>query len=382
MLLGFISVANGQINNNNLQKLLDDFRSKNDIGAASIAISFPNETSPRLFFSGTIAKSSEQKLNIGNLSQVNSITKSFIAVTTLKLQERGLLSLNDTLEQWLPEYSRWKLINLRQLMNHTSGIYNYTDVEAFRQILLTEPSHYFSPNELINYAHGENDYFMSGQGWHYSNTNYVLLGQIIEKASGVKIEELINDLIKSDYIFLNNTRMVSHLLPNNFKERIVHGYLMINQTQFLDTTDFSYSWQNTAGYMVSNSYDVVQWIRVLFSGQLLKKNSIDEFYHLVSQMDGQPLEMVSEHEPDAYGLGMMVWSSDYNTIGTVWWHSGGGIGYKSLMMWLPNQKISIAIQYNKVNISELNDPFSPKKDFPRKILQLIEDDYFKDRPLV
>lgn len=359
--------------NEKIQAVLHDFKEKNRIGAISMALSFPDEAAPRLFNTGSISAENETPVHMGNLFQTGSITKSFISAAILKLQEKGLLSIHDNLGQWLPEYAAFGNISIQQLLNHTSGIYNFTDSEKFRMYLFQNQGKKIEAEELIHFAAVESPYFNPGEGWHYSNTGYVLLGKILEKASGKKAHEVIEDLfLKNEAYNLVNSAFIPHQYPEATEKRMVHGYYQLFPGQAVDITAVSMSWMNTAGGMVSNSYDLVRWVRALFSGQILNTESFHAFTSLVSLRNGQPLQEPNASDFQAYGLGIQAYKSSFESMGIIWWHSGSTLGYKSLMMWLPRQKIAMAITFNQVMAGQENAPFSPETELPQKLLELLE----------
>ncbi|KTD64534.1 serine hydrolase domain-containing protein [Legionella spiritensis] len=362
------------VKNGEFQHLIDEFRIANHIGAITLAVSFPGETAPRLFNSGETETGNGIPANIGSLVQIGSLTKSFIAAMILKQEERGALSLNDKLGTWLPEYPDWADVSIRQLLNHTSGIYNYTDSEEFRHFLLANPDTYLKPDTLIHYAAQNSPYFAPGAGWHYSNTGYVLLGKILEKITRKPLDILLNDTLHDNLrVPLNNTFFVPHLCSKEIRQRIIHGYYFFSPDQPLDITDYSLSWMNSAGGLVSNTYDLTNWIRALFSGKILQPQSFARLTELVSIQSGQPLPQVNGVDTTGYGLGIQACKTTFANLDTIWWHSGGTAGYKTLMMWLPNQKIAIAVSFNQVMSGQEAVPLSPDTVLPSAILRLISE---------
>ena len=127
--------------------------------------------------------------------RVGSITKTFVSTVLLQLEAEGRLSLDDKVEKWLPGVVRGNghdgsRITLRQLLNHTSGIFNYTDDEDFGRTYFLKDGFFehrfdrLSPAQLVKVATAHKPDFEPGTSWNYSNTNYVLAGMVIEKATG------------------------------------------------------------------------------------------------------------------------------------------------------------------------------------------------------
>ena len=112
--------------------------------------------------------------------RLGSVTKSFTAAAILQQVERGKLSLDDTLGKFFPEYTEWKAIRVRQLLNHTSGIPDYTSVgDAFNGTAAEDIPH----DSIVGFVRGRPPQFEPGSKWSYSNTNYVLLGMILEQVT-------------------------------------------------------------------------------------------------------------------------------------------------------------------------------------------------------
>lgn len=371
--ISVISQITFAITENNLDKafqdIVDQFRSTNHIASATLTINSPIEKLPKTFVSGTISRESPEPITGDNLFQVGSITKSFIATIILKLQSQGLLSLDDSISRYLPEYTQWNEVTIRQLLNHTSGIYNYTDSLKFRSEIFTHPYDYLTPETLINFAANESPYFKPGQGWHYSNTNYILLGRIIERITGYTPDRVLDDyLLKNPELNLHSTYFVNHLYNKAINAKMMHGYYQLSADNEIDITGYSLSWLNSAGGIVSNGSDLSRWLRSLFTGKILNRAEFDEFSKLVSTDDGQPISVINEQTPSGYGLGIQALKTNLKNIDVIWWHSGGTIGYKTLMMWLPKQQLAIVASYTQVVAGNEAIPFDPTTPFAQSIL--------------
>ena len=127
------------------------------------------------------------------LYQTGSTSKSFTVAVILQLEAAGKLSIYDTLGKWLPEYPAWKDVTIRQLLNMTSGIPNYSETEWMSRVWAKEPMRALTLKELVDavYPSATNQLPVS-KGYHYSNTNYVLAAMIAEKASGKSFTDLVH----------------------------------------------------------------------------------------------------------------------------------------------------------------------------------------------
>ena len=117
---------------------------------------------------------------------VGSITKTFVASLILELRDDGLLALDDPLSLWLPDYPNSAGITLRQLLSHTSGVFDYFAHPDYPEAVFSDPSRSWAPEEILaTFPHAP--YFAPGTGYRYSNTNFVLLGLVAEAAGGAPI---------------------------------------------------------------------------------------------------------------------------------------------------------------------------------------------------
>ena len=157
-----------------------------------------------------------------------------MATVVLQLAAEGTLGLDDALERWLPGLvANGQAITLRQLLNHTSGIYNYTDDQALNSSLIRNPRRVLTPVELVAVAtkHGPN--FDPGTRWSYSNTGYILLGLVIEKATATSLEQELRERI-FEPLALTRTRFpAAPTLPRPF----AHGYLPVRTASFQRRTE-------------------------------------------------------------------------------------------------------------------------------------------------
>jgi hypothetical protein len=179
-----------------LQTIADNYIANTAPGeratAISISVSLPDDAGTVDVASGKVSnKPDAADVTPDTLFQIGSITKSFTSVTLLQLQSDGVLDLDDTLGIWLPEYPTWKQVTLRQLLNMTSGIPSYDDIDAMLESIATIGlSRRFSPEVLVGFA----DPSYPGApptttGYAYSNTNYMLAGMVIERATGKSVRE-------------------------------------------------------------------------------------------------------------------------------------------------------------------------------------------------
>lgn len=268
---------------------------------------------------------------------IGSITKTFTAATILKLAEEGELSLEDTLGQWLPEIAaripEGESITLRQLLNGTSGIYDFLSEESpILEELVRNPFKDWLPQELVAYAYGKE----RSASWVYPNTGFILAGAIAQKATGSNIAQLMRDRILNPLGLENTFFKEEEAIPGGFTRG--YGDLDGDGIPETDVSDVNLSWGWAAGALVSNTDDLLRFSQVLFNGELLSQESFQEM-SAFNPTGSAGLE---------YGLGL--YSVDFDTfvpgLGTAFGHGGGTPGHNSQMFYFPEQKITVVALQN------------------------------------
>lgn len=259
--------------------------------------------------------------------RIGSNTKSFTAVVILQLRDEKKLALDDPLSMYLPAYAQWGTVTVRQLLNMTSGIYNYTDDPDFWSGVEADPLKQYSPEQLVAIAEAHPPIAQPGGDWFYSNTNYVLLGMIIEKVTGKSAgAEITARTI--DKLGLEHTEFAT---GPDMTGKYSHGYRE-NPTsgQLEDITRINPSMAWTAGCMVSNLIDLETWLEALVDGKLVSKDSLKEQMTFVDT--GMPFVK--------YGLGVFEVN---RYVG-----NGGAIpGFNSAMFRHPTRKDQVVCMFNK-----------------------------------
>ena len=316
-----------------------NWQKQNHIPALSLTVDSSNGT--KSYYSGTTAIGNTNKVQQQNYFQIGSISKTFVAAAILTLEQNGKLSINDPLGKYLKNYPRWNKIPLKQLLNMSSGIYNYTDALPILNLSKANQQKIYTPEELVQIAYKHKDYFTGGSSWKYSNTNYVLLGMVIEQVAGQNLGELL-PLDFFEPLELNYTQYVANGFSSNIRPYLVHGY-----RDNKDVTEINLSSYGAAGAIISNSSDIAKWFRLLMSGQVLAKTQQQELTTTV---------LIGEHKPkpsDArFGLGVYEYTSPQ--YGKIWWYQGVTEGYIAFVGYIPQKDLSFAITTNKRNSASVN----------------------------
>lgn len=250
--------------------------------------------------------------------RIGSITKTFVSTVILQLVAERRLRLTDSVQRWLPGIvPNDSAITVRQLLNHTSGLFDYTEDPRLLAPYGTDPGYFWPPRDLVGLATSHPPLFAPGTGWSYSNTNYVVLGLVIESvtrqpASGEIERRVFQPLRLRDTFF----PVRNPTLPSPY----THGYLTnlppdVVPDGTLDSTVLSPSIAWTAGGIVSTITDLARFYRALFTGRLLAPEQMRELTSTVPQSD--------------YGLGISRWDT---ACGTAWGHGGAFPGYRSVAL--------------------------------------------------
>ncbi|MGK8688366.1 serine hydrolase domain-containing protein [Bacillus cereus] len=249
--------------------------------------------------------------------RIGSITKTFTASVVLQLAEEKQLNLDDTVEKWLPGvvqgngYDGSK-ITIRQLLNHTSGIAAYTDLDMRDITLPQNPFRYYSTDELISLALAKPPVFAPGEGWDYSNTNTVIAGEIIRKVTGDTYAEQIRKRF-IEPLGLKETFVME--ASSHIPGKHANGYNMDRSGRLYDLTEINQSWANAAGDMVSTVEDLTTFFSALLGGKLLNQELMNQMLTTVDSPIGKVgLGVYEEKTPD----GQLYWG-----------HAGGTFGFET-----------------------------------------------------
>jgi D-alanyl-D-alanine carboxypeptidase len=256
--------------------------------------------------------------------QIASVTKQFTAAGVLLLVEEGKLKLDDTLGKYVPDVpAKWNGITVRQLLNQVSGIPNYT---AGGKLLSGK---IYTKAEILGLVKDVPPGFEPGTKWEYSNTNYFLLGMIIEKVSGKTYPEFMNERIFKPLGMTSTTVNTSGLKIKN----AAMGHELASgkwQRAKLDEPSQPFA----AGAIVSTPADMAKWSVAVSEGRLLKKTSWDEA--LASGM-------LADGKPSNYGFGWRI-----GKIGEIGYiaHSGGIAGFNSYHVRFPAENLGVVVLVN------------------------------------
>ena len=209
-------------------------------------------------------------MRVADRFRIGGLTKTFTAAVVLQLVGEGKIALDDTLEQWLPgAISNGDAISVRQLLNHTSGIFDYIkDPRVLGPYLEDLPNNLaliFDPREGVSIAAEHGPLFPPGSDLSYSNTNYLLLAMIVEVATGDSIGSELRERIFEPL----GLRHTAYPTSSRINGSYTHGYLPLDESTLLDVTPLSPTLLGASGGILSNAKDVARFYRALLAGRLL-----------------------------------------------------------------------------------------------------------------
>lgn len=262
--------------------------------------------------------------------EIGSITKTYIATLILQLMEDGKLNLEDKIVNYLPELTKLVVVNgqdytnqvtIRQLVQHLSGIPDYVTDEVFAEYVSQKDSVQFTPELIFSLARRYSaNSFIPGEKYAYSNTNYIILGMLIEKLTGKKVETVLRERIYQPL-------SLYHSSLKSYDSAL--GYTMHNYYGNEEMTQIHGSVAWTAGGIISNSYDLQRFFKAAVTGKLFQQSST---LNLV----------LNDSRKTDFSLGgfKVMFNNVYYMIG----HTTGQF---SAAAYLPNQKTTLIATVNQ-----------------------------------
>ena len=269
--------------------------------------------------------------------RIGSNTKTMTGTVILQLVDEGELALDDPVSNYVPEVPNGENITIAQLLDMRSGLHNYSELVTFNRMLDDDPARVWQPDELVAMGLAEEPYFPPGDGYHYSNTNTVLLGMIIEEITGNSAADEFRTRI-FEPLGLDETLLPAPDDPS-IPEPHPHGYLwgtnestaidpalpedeqeaaLAGETEPNDVTEHNPSWGWTAGAAISTAGDLATYVEAMIGGGLLSPEL------QAARLDS--LQPVDDDDPQSaqYGLGLA-------RLGPLLGHDGSLPGFQSVM---------------------------------------------------
>ncbi|MBT2451416.1 beta-lactamase family protein [Streptomyces sp. ISL-43] len=266
------------------------------------------------------------KVPVDGQVRAGSNTKTFTATVVLQLVGEGKVALDSPIERYLPNLVRGEGIDgnnitVRQILQHTSGLPNYTD-SMLEAVLGKDRHRYYQPRDLLDTALAHKSEFAPGARWSYSNTNYIVAGLLIEKVTGRPLAEQITQRV-IDRIGLRHTYFPG-VGDEHIREAHPQGYHAAKPGAPLENvTELDPSWGWAAGQLISTPSDLNRFFSALIGGELLQPSELAQMRTTVEIPDG-PVTGVGGQ----YGLGLA--STPLSCGGVMWGHGGDTPGYHTV----------------------------------------------------
>lgn len=274
--------------------------------------------------------------------RIGSITKMFTSAMLFQLVEEGKLQLSQTLDKFFPAVPNAGKITIGNMMNHRSGIHSFTDDLQYR-IYMTQPK---TRDEMLGIITATKPDFEPGEKFQYSNSNYVLLGYIVEDLRKMSYNEALQKFI-CEKSGLKNTYVGSKANTANNES---YSFMYTGGWDRQPETDMSIP--QGAGAIVSTPSDLVKFISALFDGKLIRLESLNQ------------MKTIS----DGMGFGMMQFPYEQKTV---YGHGGGIDGFSSILIYIPEDKLAIAYcsngtiySVNDILLRTLNNYYGKQEKLP------------------
>ncbi len=310
---------------------------------------------------GTGVRGQDSPVDTVEHIRIGSNTKTMTGTVILQLAQEGKLALTDPVSKYRPDVPNGDNITIEQLLDMRSGLFNYTETVELNQTLDDDPQKQWKPEELLALGFANPPYFPPGQGYHYSNTNIVLLGLIAESLDGKPLAQIFRSRLfgplgltgtsfpdtadstipaphSQGYVYGTNMETLTDpALPPAMQAAAKDGSLQPN-----DVTDVNPSWAWAAGAGISTADDLVTWVQALVGGQLLNPD-----------LQARRLASVQPTSPDSgaaqYGWGIAK-------MGPMFGHTGELPGFNSFMGHDPVNKVTLVVWANLAPAANGQDP--------------------------
>ena len=288
--------------------------------------------------------------------RIGSITKTMTSAATLLLAQEGKLSLDDPVTKYIPDVPNGDNISIAQLLEMRSGLYNYTNSPAIATRMDDDPTKVWKPQQLLDIAFAQPPNFAPGADYEYNNTNYVLLGLIVEKLDGQPIatvfeERFFKPLGMKDTMF---PAVTSNAIPEPFS----HGYLYGGSSTVMtgtppytpameaearagtlqpkDYTDVNHSFAFAAGAVISTAADLATWMKALSGGKVFNAE-----YQRIWQDSAKIINPANSYNWYGYGIDQLRWGKHVIDI-----HGGQTTGYNAEAAHDPATDMTLVIWSN------------------------------------
>jgi CubicO group peptidase (beta-lactamase class C family) len=296
-------------------------------------------------FAGLANRETNAPVDENSLFVIASTTKPMVATVILQLVDEGKIKLTDTVSQWVPDLAKdipnSDRITIRELLGHRSGIRDYLaepqfTEDGFNPAFLNRE---YNGKDLLAYIKDKPALTEPEQSFSYSNSNYILLGEVVEKATGTNLATQLRSRI-FEPLGMNQSFYAAQEPVN--ERYLTRGYTDLNADGQIDILNRSFVLGGADGAVVSTAIDTAKFAQALFQGELLAPETLQRMIQdssdALADFNGPvPIDLQSAR----YGLG--IYRSQYKELDQVLEHRGDTFGWQSQMFYLPNRQITSTV---------------------------------------
>ncbi|WBP90430.1 serine hydrolase domain-containing protein [Kitasatospora cathayae] len=310
--------------------------SQASVPGVSVGLITPGGTYQKSF--GVADKSAGTPMDPGLFTRIGSETKTYTATAVLRLVDQGKVALDDPISKYVDGVPGGDGITVRQLGDMRSGLFPYSSDPDFVNDLISDPQHVFTPDQLLAYGYKHPAVFPPGTKFQYNNSNYILLGKLIEKVGG----QSAGDFLKAQVFSPASLAKTSFPTDGTLPDPHAHGYT--NQTpdgSIQDATNWNPSWAWTAGAVITQLADLESWAKTVATGGIISPAS-----------QAERLKTLPTGDPGvSYGFGL------FNNNGWIG-HNGSMPGYESVAVYLPDAQSTLVLLLNTDVLYQGSEPSS------------------------
>jgi D-alanyl-D-alanine carboxypeptidase len=259
--------------------------------------------------------------------RIGSETKTFTATAVLELVDKGKVGLDDPISKYVAGVPGGEGITIRELLEMRSGLVSYSADDAWAQQFLSNPFRSWTAEELLPYGYKHAPLFAPGSYYNYSNSNYLLLGLVVEHVTSQPIGSYIRRRVLKPAGLTESVFATNSALPSPYAQGYTVQTASGNEE---NATHWNPSWAGAAGALISTVDDLHKWARVVATGQLLSR---------ATQRQRTQFIPVAQEPPVGYGLGLI-------TVNGWVGHNGSLPGYESVTLYLPSKRATLVILLN------------------------------------
>lgn len=330
------------------------------------------DAEPVILALGSIDKEATAPMTVDRPMRIASATKPFLGNLVLLLADEQKLSLDDPISKYVDGVPQGEKITLRMLGNNTSGVFNSIADKDFREAIAAVPGKEWTAQEILAYAFKQPPAAEPGAKWSYSNTNAVLLGEVVKKVTGRTWQEELAVRVLKPLKLLHtgvgepsaSEHGAGFAFPNAY--RYARAGAPVNYgDQWIDATAFSSSWAGAAGSMYSTVGDLVIAAEPLATGELLSQRGKGELHKWVNTGHTSSASPHSKAEPIYYGFCIGKRALDDRA----WMgHTGDVPGYSSFVVYEPTSRTTVVVL---ANLSNTRYRLTPAEEIGEAIIAAI-----------